>query len=84
MEVYNLRLRTDFIERVKQIHGFKSDKALADTIGVGFRTLTRVKAHPETITTQIIAGFCVAFGYSPSDVVEVENNRLTSRNSQTA
>lgn len=70
----HLELRPGFIDTVKRLHGITSDEALAAAIGVGFRTLVRIKAHPEAIQSQAIAGFCSAFGYSPSDVVTVVTN----------
>lgn len=67
----HLELRPGFIDTVKRLHGIASDQALAAVVGVGYRTFVRVKANPSAIQTQMIAGFCSAFGYSPSDVVTV-------------
>lgn len=72
-----LVLRSGFLDKVKRIHGITSDAALANAIGVSHRTITRVKSDPTVIQSDMIAGLCIAFGYSPSDVVEARE--ITSR-----
>lgn len=64
-----LVLRNGLLDKLKRLHGFESDRALANAIGISFRTLARVKADPTLIQPAMIAGICIAFGYSPSDVV---------------
>ncbi|MDU4831138.1 MAG: helix-turn-helix domain-containing protein [Actinomyces sp.] len=66
-----LRLRPGLIENLKSLHKIRSDEALARAIGVGFRTLTRVKSDPTAVQVEMIAGICDTFNYAISDVVEV-------------
>ena len=74
-----LQLRGGLLDKLKEIHGIKSDAALANTIGVSHRTVTRVKANPATVQADMIAGICWAFGYSPSDVVETVERPQTAQ-----
>lgn len=64
-----LVLRDGLIDTIKNLHGITSDEAFARAIGVGARTVTRVRADPTSVQVPFIAGICTTFGYSPSDVV---------------
>lgn len=66
-----LQIRPGFLDKLKEIHGLSGDAALAKIVGVSHRTITRVKGDPRAVQSDLIAGICWAFGYSPSDVVEV-------------
>lgn len=74
----HLQLREGFLERLKRAHGIPSDAALAAATGVSHRTITRVRANPSAIQGDLVAGICVVFGYSPSDVVEAQQDKAAS------
>lgn len=70
-----LKLRPGILDTVRNLHGIKSDEALARAIGVSHRTLVRVRSDATSVQAPLIAGLCTTFGYAPSDIVTAEQEQ---------